>query len=360
MRNRSQLCNAFTLTSVVAVAAVLLVSCSSIGPRTLERDQMDYSRGVGDSWKNQMLSNLVKLRFIDMPVFVDVGQIVSGYSLETTLSGTLGFDTGLGGIDSQSLSGGGRYTDRPTITYVPKTGEKFLRSLLEPVDPTVLLSLVLTGYNPELLFTWSVESINGVHNHPIGAESEITADPEFFEFLRLLTQLQSRGAVGFEIRKLPESGAELLFRFVNVEASAEIRDMQQRLLAILRLNPAVDQYRIVYSPFLVGGDMLAIQTRSVLQMMLAMSRFVDVPTDKANRATPALELSAGTRVPFRIHVGRDEPEDAYAAYRYHDDWYWIDHQDLASKRVFTLMLFITTLTNYSSDGNAPVLTIPTG
>ena len=39
--------------------------------------------------------------------------------------------------------------------------------------------------------------------------------------------------------------------------------------------------------------------------------------------------------------------------------YWIEHDDLASKRVFVLMLFLTTLTNKGSDENQPVLTIPT-
>lgn len=53
------------------------------------------------------------------------------------------------------------------------------------------------------------------------------------------------------------------------------------------------------------------------------------------------------------------PESAYAAFEYEGGWYWIDHTDLNSKRVFTLMLFLITLTNQADDKDRPVLTIPT-
>lgn len=76
-----------------------------------------------------------------MPVFVDVGQIVSGYSIETSVQGMIGFSNNPIGGDGQGLGVEGRYTDRPTITYIPKTGEDYLRSLLEPVEPLLIASL---------------------------------------------------------------------------------------------------------------------------------------------------------------------------------------------------------------------------
>jgi hypothetical protein len=60
-----------------------------------------------------------------------------------------------------------------------------------------------------------------------------------------------------------------------------------------------------------------------------------------------------------VRTSTERPEDPFAIFHYHGDWYWIDHEDLASKRVFTLMLFLTTLTNRATAENAPVMTIPT-
>ena len=55
-----------------------------MGPGTVTRDRFDYAGSVGESWKTQMLLNLVKIRYGDIPVFLDVGQVVAGYSMQRT------------------------------------------------------------------------------------------------------------------------------------------------------------------------------------------------------------------------------------------------------------------------------------
>jgi hypothetical protein len=39
---------------------------------TVARDRFDYITAISDSWKSQMLLNLVKIRYGDAPVFLDV------------------------------------------------------------------------------------------------------------------------------------------------------------------------------------------------------------------------------------------------------------------------------------------------
>ena len=102
----------------------VVTGCASIGPATVTRDRFDYTGAMAESWKSQMLLNLVKLRYGDTPVFLDVGQIVSGYTVQSTFSagGSIFSTSGVvPGVPNSSVTLGaqGQFTDRPTITYAP-------------------------------------------------------------------------------------------------------------------------------------------------------------------------------------------------------------------------------------------------
>src|SRR5512146_472286 len=135
---------------ILAVALAALVAgagCAHLGPKTVAVDRFDYSTAIADSWKQQTLLNIVKLRYMDLPVFVDVSSVVSGYSMQTgvNLSGTLSSQNAVQG-NFGMLGGQAVYTDRPTITYVPLTGEKFLRGLITPIDPRHIFFMLQAGY----------------------------------------------------------------------------------------------------------------------------------------------------------------------------------------------------------------------
>src|SRR3974377_2080129 len=55
-----------------------------IGPQSVPRDRVDYSSSLSDSWKQETLLNIVKVRYLDPPVFVDVGNVVASYNLSQT------------------------------------------------------------------------------------------------------------------------------------------------------------------------------------------------------------------------------------------------------------------------------------
>src|SRR3974390_3364353 len=69
--------------------ALTVAAWASIGPGTVPHDRIDYATSIGTSWKEQTLLNIVKLRYVDMPIFLEVAQVIAGYQVQSALSGTL-------------------------------------------------------------------------------------------------------------------------------------------------------------------------------------------------------------------------------------------------------------------------------
>ena len=72
----------------VALLSLLLATCTSIGPGTVAHDRIDYASAIGNSWKEQTLLNIVKLRYADMPIFLEVAQVIAGYQLQSAIGGS--------------------------------------------------------------------------------------------------------------------------------------------------------------------------------------------------------------------------------------------------------------------------------
>ena len=73
-------------------------------------------------------------------------------------------------------------------------------------------------------------------------------------------------------------------------------------------------------------------------------------------------LVNGAPVPalIRILSSPQKPDDAFAAVPYRQDWYWIDDKDFPSKRLFSFIMFLFTLTDTGEKQGAPIITIPAG
>jgi len=127
------------------VIPAMLVSCSSIGPPHVARDRFDYAEALSRSWKENMLLNLVKLRYADAPLFLDVSSIVEQYTLQGQLTAGAQFPVN-SGANPSSVGGTVEWADRPTISYQPLTGAHFTKSLLTPIKPVEVMNLVQAGW----------------------------------------------------------------------------------------------------------------------------------------------------------------------------------------------------------------------
>src|SRR5438477_2225704 len=209
---------------------VVLSGCRSIGPGTVARDRFDYSGSIGESWKRQTLLNIVKLRYLDPPTFVDVGQIVAGYSLETGLNagGAFPETTGLGG-NTATVGGSVRFTDRPTITYTPLTGNKFVKALMTPLPPDSVFFTVQSGYAADAVFFAAVGAMNGLKNQESNLAGVSPPDADFVRALELLRKIQLSGAVGMRVQQDAQKQQTTLVTFrsekISQETLADIREL---------------------------------------------------------------------------------------------------------------------------------------
>src|SRR5258705_13466821 len=159
---RVPLSKALITLSLASGIVLGLAGCKSIGPGTVARDRYDYSSSISESWKRQTLLNIVKMRYLDPPIFVDVGQIIAGYSLETAVS--VGGSVSSPRDNNLSFGASGKYTDRPTITYTPLTGNKFVKALTTPLPPESVFFMIQSGWPADGVLLAAAASINGLKN----------------------------------------------------------------------------------------------------------------------------------------------------------------------------------------------------
>jgi hypothetical protein len=107
---------------------------------------------------------------------------------------------------------------------------------------------------------------------------------------------------------------------------------------------------------------LAVGSRSMVQIMTAMSSYTDVPEAdlKDGRATPSLSSTngAGNRDPVEINCGQEKPADAFSAVHYRNHWFWVDDRDWRTKRAFTAIMFLFTMAETGGNEKLPLITIP--
>jgi hypothetical protein len=345
-----------------AALALALAGCASVGPRTVAVDRFDYSSAIADSWKEQTLLNIVKIRYVDLPVFVDVSSIVAGYSLQTgvTVGGVVSSDRAVQG-NYGSVSGQAVYTDRPTITYVPMTGEKFLRGLITPIDPKNIFFMLQAGYPADFILGLTVESLNGVRNRSAAGGMVRQADPEFVRVQQLLREVQAAGGVGMRVEEDKAKGSTAVLFFQRDDLPADIQAKSAEIRRLLRLQADQPKFALTYSPMRGADNELAVNSRSLLQILQAFSSYVEVPEqDLRDRiAAPAFEhAETDPREVGRIRSGPTRPETAYVAVQYRGNWFWVDHSDWLTKRALTAVMFFFTLADTGSPDKLPLITIP--
>jgi len=351
----------------IALVLFCLCGCGGLGPHSVVRDRFDYTGALGDSWKEQMLINTVKVRYGDTPVFLDVASVISQYQVATQMNLGLTWVHPVSSVatNSQSVTGMAQYVERPTITYMPLSGEKFARSLMKPLPPPAILSLIQAGYPIDLVLRFCVHTVNGIRNRYGGSARAHPADPEFYPLLEKMRRIQDSGATGLRVQKTNETeGVVMSFRG-KVDPS-----VQEDILFVrktLGLDPSAGDIRVVYGSVAKDDKELALLTRSILEIIIDLASYIEVPSvhveEKRVNPTMAGEMMQGVPVPplISIHSATEKPRDAFISVPYRNYWFWIDDRDLRSKTLFSFLMFVFSLTETGGvKEGAPIITVPSG
>jgi hypothetical protein len=344
---------ALVMRAFAVANALALVGCTSIGPATVARDRFDYNGEVARSWKEQILLNIVKCRYLDVPVFLDISQIVSGYTVQSglSLSGSTGDPLGNG----VNLSAQGVFTDRPTITYTPLTGAQFNRNMLTPIPPSEILFTMTSGWPVDLVFRLTVRSINGID--AIGADAE-----KYNRLLALMRQLQLANAVGMRVVPGKSDASTVLIVFPAKPLTPELEAARHEIRDMLGLPADENDISVVFGQSSARRGEIAMQTLSIMQILINLGNYVAAPQKDIDegRTRPGFQDTSNDPGRLRVNFSHDHPTDDLVSVAYRGGWFWIDDRDVQSKTTFALLMLLSTLTESGTRESLPLVTIPAG
>lgn len=377
---------------------------------------MKYNEVVRDTNDQQLLMNIVRLRYADSPVFVDLPSITSQF--EVSGKGNI-----LGGFGNQSPGrtdlGFGELSlrDSPTLSYHPREGREIAKALLTPLSAD-LFSVVNAGANLEQLLLITINDINDVANAP-RSTTLVPRVPdqndEFVRGIRLMARLREADATelafGTEeeseissdpIAKSGVNGRDLLnaakdgyvYR-AQGDGQVVLRKREKQLFLRIRddyvhspemfeiahlfhLTPGLNKYKIKSElsdeanrkqagP--LGDDTIYLNLRSILQIMTFLSKGVCVPEDHAvNGVAPMTRNPDGssfdwTRVTagqFFVRSSKHRPHNVECAVKYRGYWFYIASDDVNSRASLAILEIFFALQESDDKSNAPLLTLPIG
>jgi len=346
------------------------IGCFNIGPHAMQHEWLKYNNVISNIEDQQNLLNLVKLRYNDSPKMLAVTNINSQLLLGTEDSGfdytAIEGSGGLGDIFNFTLFP--KYEDKPTITYQPLQGEKFVKSMLEQISLDVLLLLNNSGWSVERIFRLCVQDINGIRNAPGASGPTPDYAPEYKEFLtvaKLMRTLQKSNLSNVEY-ELVDGKSTLAFSLAK--EALELSETH-KLVEMLRLTPGRTEYPIRMNDVDHNPNLIRLRTRSVMGILYLLSQSVEVPQEDVEKGKLTTTKYADGRPfywsnlfssLFQIKSSSDKPSDAFVSIKYRGSWFYIDDTDVESKRTYALFSQIFAIQAGKIEVERPTLTLPIG
>ncbi len=174
---------------------VLTVPACSLGPRTIEQSRLRYNEAVKVTSEQQLLLNVVRLRYIDSPSSLSLASIADQQELMGGLA-AMPFFTSAGAGDFGGYQGTvlpqatlSRAT-RPTLSYVPLDDQEFTKRLFTPISLEGVAYLSKTTWPISTVFRLYLENLNWVSNAETASGPTPNEPPDYANFLQGIAALQ--------------------------------------------------------------------------------------------------------------------------------------------------------------------------
>jgi hypothetical protein len=402
--------------AAVVAACACLTSAGCVGPKAVRYTRMRYNEVYRATNDEQLLMNIVRLRYADSPVFIDLPSITSQFEVA-------GLGNYMGGVGNQFAGttnlGFGQVStrDTPTLSYHPREGREIARALLNPLSAE-LFSVVNAGANIEQLLLLTLNDMNDVPN-AYRATTMVPRVPDdnalFRRGLAVLARLQQRDGIELAMTTTDEvenasdpippgsvQGRDLLnaakegYAYRAEENDQVILVKRERemilrvrpgfihsaemdeLARIFRLTPGLGQYKIKSElaedarhafPEAMGHDTILMNMRSVLQIMVFLSKGVCVPEEHVlsgkapvtpgpdGRPYDWTRLTSGA---FFVSATKHRPRESEVAVKYRGYWFSIAPNDVNSRAVLAILEILFALQDSEIKPTGPVLTLPVG
>lgn len=269
---------------ILAVAAVCFAAAGCMGSWAMRGTRLGYNKSVSHTGSQEMLLNIVRMRYGETPTFLDMPSVVS--QTEASMVG--------GGEQAKAtqgfVEGAFNLRDRPTITYAPRSGEDMAASLIKALKAEAILD-ISPGNDTRMFLMTFVDSINGVRNSPLAtspASRVLEGNDEYRHAVDLFVGLQNRGAVKMRVAELDENphGSPLAAK---------------HLIATDLLAAAENDF-----VFQMAGDQAVLLERSRFVAMAIQPDAVDAPD--VQELTQVFRLEPG-RTAYRLKSQEDDEVD---------------------------------------------------
>lgn len=349
------------INSAMRAAACLVLcvaGCTWVGPEIIRSGRSGYNDAILATSDQQLLQNIVRMRFGDSVGFLTVSSVTANVTFTTSATVDLGYGAPQNYAGALiPFSGNIASEQNPTISYTPVGGDRVLRQLASetPIDLTVLL--VSSAHSQRAAFTAIVRRVNDIRNPDFVDPPSLVADPRFDEIATLLETLQRRGILYWVKLGGAESGYGIVLHSYNPHSSREVN----RLIDLTAVKkPLRDGDDVVIPLRLSAGSpapgTIAIETRSLFDLVRLAAASIELPRDAAAGATTFGKRGpAGDLVQIRSSTFR--PKDSRAVCEYRGRFYYIDQNDESTKQWFT-MLGLLASAQVPDTGVAPLLTVP--